>query len=375
MRELGHEVRVVAPQTSDANSAMGAKVGWVHKLRDRLPKAVYELLELGYSWVSYRQLLRAAREFKPDMLYERCNLFLVSGVMLKRRLGLPMLLEVNAPLADEREKHGGLGLPGLARWSERTAWRGADLVLPVTQVLGNIVAQQGGVAADRIVVVPNGINEAHFAGAPTQAQAKARLGWDDALILGFTGFVRDWHGVDRVLRWMATPQAPAHARLLLVGDGPARSQLEQLSRDLNLAERVRFTGVVDRHEVPAYVAAFDIALQPAVTSYASPLKIVEYLALGKAILAPKLPNIEEVLRHNHNAVLFDAADDASFSQALTTLSVDAALRERLQVQAKATIQDQGLTWLRNAKRASDLGAGLMRQAAAATAPSAVGKLP
>ena len=362
LREQGHEVRVVAPAAAagepDGN-AMGQNVGWVHRLRAHLPKAPYELLELGYTLVAYRKLMRAAREFKPDVLYERCNLFLLAGLMVKKRLGLPMLLEVNSPLTDERLRFGGLGLPRLARWSENSVWRGADVVLPVTQVLADVVAAQG-VPVERLVVIANGINEAHFSAAPTPQDAKHRLGYGNALVLGFTGFVRDWHGVDRALHWMTSADAPAGTRLLVVGDGPARADLEALAAKLGLAERVHFTGVVPRRDVPGYVAAFDIALQPAVTPYASPLKLFEYLALAKAIVAPQMPNIREVLRHDHNALLFDPADGASFAAALTRLSADPALRQRLQVQAKATIGEMGLTWQANARRVAALSLALKR---------------
>ena len=368
LREQGHEVRVVAPRAHEGN-AMSADDSWAQRVRRNLPSAVSELLELAYSWFAYRRLLRAAADFKPDLLYERCNLFLISGVMLKRKLGLPMLLEVNSPLTDERERFGGLAWPRLARWSEHQAWLGADAVLPVTRVLGNIV-QKAGVPVERIVVLPNGINEHHFAGAPTRAEAKARLGWSNSLILGFTGFVRDWHGVDRVMHWMASADAPAHARLLVVGDGPARADLERLAADLGLKDRVRFTGVVPRDAVPAQVAAFDIALQPAVTPYASPLKLFEYLALGKAIIAPRLPNIQEVLKDDHNALLFDPADPADFARGLSRLGSDEALRARLEVQARATIGDLGLTWHRNAARVAALGEQLREgpMAAPGTAP-------
>lgn len=366
LRSLGHEVRVVAPPAAPTEG-MGGKVGWVHRLRARLPRALYELAELAYTAVSYRALARAAREFKPDAVYERYNLHLLAGWLLKRRTGLPLLLEVNSPLAEERQRHGGgLALPGLARWAESCAWRGADVVLPVTRVLaGHVLA--AGVAAERIVVIPNGINEAHFAGAPTPDVAKAALGWPGALVLGFTGFVRDWHGVDRVLRWMASPLAPAHARLLMVGDGPARAELEALAQALGLADRVRFTGVVPRDAVPALVAAFDIALQPAVVAYASPLKLFEYLALGKAVLAPRTPNIEEVLSHNDNALLFDPAADGAFEAALCRLADDASLRTRLADRARATIIEQGLTWHANAGRVVALAAALAAGEGLATA--------
>ncbi len=373
LRELGHEVCVVGPDVS-GKADMGAEVGWVRQLRDRLPKAVYECLELGYSALAYLRLARAAREFKPDVIYERYNLFLLSGWLLKKRLRLPLLLEVNAPLVDERMRFGGLGLPWLGRWAEGLAWRGADMVLPVTQVLADYVRARG-IPQQRIEVIPNGINEAHFSLAPSPSDAKAALGWPDALVLGFTGFVRDWHGVDRVLRWMARDDTPRHARLLMVGDGPAQDGLEALARELQLGDRVHFTGVVTRHEVPALVAAFDIALQPAVVAYASPLKLFEYMALGKAIVAPRQPNIEEILVDGRNALLFDASVTGALESALSRLCGDPILRKRMAAGAYATVGELGLTWCNNAQRVIRLASVLRAGQLAADAASGPVQLP
>jgi glycosyltransferase involved in cell wall biosynthesis len=361
MRSQGHEVRVVAPSMgaqADKQGEMGGEVGWVHRLKAALPKAVYELLELAYSLVAYRQLVQAAKDFKPDFIYERYNLFLLSGSMLKHKLGIPLLLEVNAPLVDERLKHsGGLSLVALARWAEGRAWRSADYVLPVTQVLAAHVKAYG-VPQERIAVIPNGINEAHFVTAPTPDAAKAHLGLQGALVLGFTGFVRDWHGVDRVVQWMASADAPINCHLLVVGDGPVRAELEALAATLGIAQRVRFTGVIDRHRVPEHVAAFDIALQPAVTAYASPLKLMEYLVLGKAIIAPREPNLLEVLSDGDNALLFDDKLPGSFEAALTRLCADPALRRQLDDGARRTITRLDLTWQGNARRVVKLVAQL-----------------
>jgi glycosyltransferase involved in cell wall biosynthesis len=323
-----------------------------------LPKFAYELMELAYSLVAYRKLVAAAREFNPDVIYERYNLFLLAGLLAKKRLGLPLLLEVNSPLVLERSQHsGGLALVRLARWAEGVAWRGADRVLPVTGVLAQHV-QAYGVPASRIQVIPNGINRTHFAQAPTSAEAKARLGLQGQLVLGFTGFVRDWHGVDRIVNWMDTPAAPSHTHLLVVGDGPVRAALEQQAQRLGLAGRVTFTGVIHRDQVPAHVAAFDVALQPAVTPYASPLKLMEYLVLGKAVVAPNTPNLLEILTHQTNALLFDDAQPGSMEAALTRLCTDATLRERLAQGAFETIDRLNLTWVGNAQRVVSLAKAL-----------------
>jgi glycosyltransferase involved in cell wall biosynthesis len=353
MRKLGHEVRVVAPAVGD-EGRMGGEVSWVQRLRSILPNAVYELMELAYTWVAYRRLRAAAAEFKPDIIYERYNLYLLAGLMLKKKLGIPLLLEVNAPLVQERSAHsGGLSLKRLARWAEGTAWRGANYVLPVTQVLGEHVRAYG-VPAERIVVIPNGINEEHFAAAPAPEQAKAERGLSGKLVLGFTGFVREWHGVDRVIRWMDSPAAPENAHLLVVGDGPVRADLERLASELGIADRVTFTGVIHREQVPAWVASFDIALQPAVVAYASPLKLMEYLVMGKAVIAPRTPNLCEVLSDGDNAALFDESVAAAFEQTLARLCGDSALRKQLADGARASITRLDLTWDGNARKAIQL---------------------
>ena len=357
LRDLGHEVRVVAPVVG-RERVMGEQVGWVGRLKTMLPKAVYELLELAYSLFAYLRLARAAREFQPDVIYERYNLYLLAGVMLKRRLGVPLLLEVNAPLAHERQSFGGLALHRMARGVEGIAWRGADYVLCVTRVLASHVAAYG-IPEERIAVIPNGINVAHFAAAPRPDTAKARLGLSDALVLGFTGFVREWHGIDRVIRWMSSDKAAANVRLLIVGDGPARRDLERLAVELAVADRVVFAGVLPRERIPEHVSAFDVALQPAVVPYASPLKLFEYLALGKAIVAPRQPNIEEVLTDGENALLFDSSVSGAMEEALTRLCADAPLRERIGVAAAATIGRRGLTWHANAQRVEQLATEAM----------------
>ena len=359
LRCEGHVVQVVAPgalRTTDSapvqqsHGQMGEDMGWVHRLKAHMPKAVYELMECAYSYVAYRKLVTTARAFKPDVIYERYNLFLLSGLMAKKRLGIPLLLEVNAPLVQERLHHsGGLTLRRLATWSEGVVWRGADRVLPVTHVMADFVRGRG-VPEAHIQVIPNGINRAHFKQAPERDEAKAQRGLQDRLVLGFTGFVRDWHGVDRIVDWMATPQAPSCTHLLVVGDGPVRQALEAQAGRLGLTGRVEFTGVIHRDQVPAHVAAFDVALQPAVTPYASPLKLMEYLVLGKAIIAPGTPNLREILTHESNALLFDESTPGSLEQALTRLCSDADLRARLALAAVQTIDRLDLTWGGNARR-------------------------
>ena len=356
LKARGHELVFVGPATT-AQSDFGADGGLISKLKRHLPKALYELLELAYSLRAYWKLHQAVRRHRPDCLYERYNLYLPAGVWLKRRFGLPMLLEVNAPLYEERSRYDGIGLPRLAAWSQRFTWRGADVVLPVTRVLADTVAAYG-VPEQRIQVIPNGIDWNKFRDLPDREEAKRRLGMAGQLVLGFTGFVRDWHGLERVVDVLAKAD---DRHLLVVGDGPARGTIEARARQLGVADRVTFTGVVGREQVSGYLAAFDIALQPDVVAYASPLKLFEYLAMGCAIVAPDTANIREVLRHGDNGWLFDPENADALPQAIETLCGDASLRQRLATAARDSIDAQGLTWARNAERVEalflELGAG------------------
>ncbi|MCX7902335.1 MAG: glycosyltransferase family 4 protein, partial [Burkholderiaceae bacterium] len=268
------------------------------------------------------------------------------------------------PLAFERHQNDGLAFPRLARRLEARVWKSADVVLPVSAVLGRMI-QAEGVDPQRIVVIPNGINLEAFGATIPIEEAKRRLGLAGRIVLGFTGFVRPWHGLEHVIDFIADARRDDLV-LLVVGDGPARGPLTAHAERRGVAAQVRFTGVVDRAAVPAMVAAFDIALQPAATPYASPLKLFEYLALGRAIVAPNQANLAEILEDGKNGLLFDPAQPADLGRALGRLVADAALRERLGEAARETIFRRGLTWQHNAQRVIALAEQLVgsRRAAA-----------
>ena len=346
LRADGHEVCVVGPPAYDA-VALGGESPALARVRRLLPGILRELAEMAYGLVSAARLAKAARTFRPDIIYERANLFHFAGSWTARWRGVPLLLEVNSPLAEERARFGKLRLKRLARAAERYVWRCADFVLPVTDVLASHVTAVG-VPRSRIAVVPNGIDLKEFAGLPVRAAGQA-------VQLGFIGFVRHWHGLDMVLRGLASWKGTPRLELTVVGEGPARADLEALALQLGLADRVVFTGLAKREEIPGLMATFDIALQPASVPYASPLKLFEYMAAGQAIIAPDQPNIREVLEHGRTAVLFDPARPEAMWQAIESLVQDAALRQRLGAAARDEVVRRDFTWAGNARRVVALG--------------------
>jgi glycosyltransferase involved in cell wall biosynthesis len=130
--------------------------------------------------------------------------------------------------------------------------------------------------------------------------------------------------------------------------------LKERAERLGVSAKVTFAGLVDQSKLPAYLAAFDIALQPSAVDYASPLKLFEYMATGKAIVAPNQANIREVLADQRTALLFDPANQRSFRDAVLALACDDKLRQDLGTAARQSILDRGFTWTENARRVSRL---------------------
>lgn len=341
LREAGHEVRVIGP-AGFHQAGLGDDSRMVALIRRRLPAWVGELAELAYAVPATFRLNQAARAFVPDVIYERANLFHLAGALVSRYRRLPLLLEVNAPLAQERARFGQLSLRRIAAATEHFAWRRANVVLPVTAVLAAIIAAAG-VLASRIVVIPNGIDLNDFPAPAPPVEA-------EEVVLGFVGFLRDWHGLDGVLRAMAAWQGAPRFVLRIVGEGPARAGLEALAQELGIADRLEFTGLTAREAIPPLIGGFDIALQPGAVAYACPLKVLEYMAAGCAIVAPDQPNLRELLDDGRTALLFDPAAADGMWQAVLRLGRDAALRRRLGAAARQDITRRRLTWADHARR-------------------------
>ncbi len=352
LQGLGHEVRIVGPEVHQRDSGTGGSPGWVGKLKKSLPPALYEIAEATYSLVAYRRLMKAVRTFSPDVIYERYALFQPAGVWASRRTGVPLLLEVNAPFAVARRAHGTIALSGFADRVERFTFRGATRVFAVTQVLADMLVGMG-VQRERLCVIPNGINPKDFATVPSTEQAKLGFGLQNRMVIGFIGFVREWDRLDRIVSWLARRPADDPAMLLIVGDGPVRAALELQARFLGIAHKLKFTGVVPRSGVPAAAAAFDVALQTALVPYASPLCLFEYMALGKAILAPDQANHHEVLVGGVDCELYDPDDETGIEKRLDILTSDAALRARLGAAARQALQDRQYLWASSAQRVTD----------------------
>ena len=347
LQRLGHEIILVGP-AAFAETDFGGSNSAVDRIKKLIPAWLYEPLEIAYNLKAYSRLRAAVRKHRPDIIYERFSLYLFAGVWVHRRTGLPLVLEVNSPLFEERARNDGLRLHRIGRWAQTYIWRNADHLFPVTGVLAKTIAAYG-VPPARITVIPNGVDPARFH-ADRDAGVTQGAGAKPQITLGFTGFIRDWNAVHRLIDFAAAHRDAYDIKVLVVGDGPARAFLEEHARQRGIPDRLTITGIVGRDAVTKYVTSFDIAVLPDVTPYSSPLKLFEYMQLGSAIVGPDMENIREILTDGQDALLFAPDVANSLEAALLRLCADSALRARLGAAAQETILRKSLTWAGSAER-------------------------
>ena len=342
LTQEGHEVFLVGPPVHE-NTEFGHDGGLASKLKAMLPKFVYESVELLYGLVVAKRLHSAIKKYKPDVIYERYNLYQPVGVMLAKHHKIPLILEVNAPLKEEREKYyGKLGLPNVASWTENYVWKNADMVLPVSSVLADYI-RQAEVPEERITVVHNGVREdvlSSFRHKSTDIQ--------DKVVIGFSGFMHLTCGVEWAIEAIAELDDPRF-HLECVGDGDVLQSLKDKAESLGVLDKVTFHGLVERDKIFDYVQRFDIAIQPDVTDYASPLKMFEYMAVKSLIIAPKKPNIEEILQ-DKCAIFFEPNKPEAFKSVIVDAlrDIDTHVDKREAVYKR--MWRKRFTWNENARR-------------------------
>lgn len=342
LTEQRHEVTIVSPSISES-SEFGHDGGIVSKLKSKLPKAIYEIMELSYGLVIAYKLIKQIIKDKPDVIYERYNLYQPVGVFISKLFNIPLLLEVNAPLKQERERFSnGLGMPNIAKKIEDWTWKNASMTLPVSNQLAEHL-RQAGVKEDRITIIHNGIKESVYDELHNIIHEEKGF-----ITIGFIGFMHLTCGVEEAIELIAESSRD-DIKLICVGDGNILGSLKEKAKKLGVEDKVEFTGLVNRDSVFEHVKKFDIALQPAVTSYASPLKMFEYLAVGSLIVAPNSKNILEILSDD-SAVLFDVTKKGAFKESLSYAIENFEELQGRRKNARSLIIEKGFTWQANVRR-------------------------
>lgn len=251
------------------------------------------------------RLESVARLEQPDILHAHSPaLNAVPAIRVGRRLGLPVVYEIRAFWEDAAASHGttraGDWRYRLTRALETWAVRNADAVTTIAEGLRTDLLARG-VPAEKVTVIPNAVDATAFrTSGGRDPVLEASLGLQGCEVLGFLGSFYGYEGLAVLLR--ALPEIirrrPA-MRLLLVGGGPEEERLRALAGNLNVADRVIFTGRVSHAQVRAYYDLVDVLVFPRtrirLTDLVTPLKPLEAMAMGKPVLASDVGGHRELI--------------------------------------------------------------------------------
>ena len=330
LAKLGHDVHVAT--TSGAGSPP-ASVTW-HPMG---PPAGQPTLR----WLRTGAITALARRIHADVIMERYYNFGGEGVLAAQRVGVPAVLEVNAPIVDYPGSmksiiDRALLVQPMRRWRDRLCRLTSLFVTPTADILPSWVDRR------RVLEVEWGADVAEF-----QPKTAGRLAYtrDPSKILCvFAGAFRSWHGVVHLASALARLHSAGDDRFgaVFIGDGPERPAAERAARGV---PGIVFTGAVPHADLPAALAAADIGVAPfdptrhgplQLAFYWSPLKIFEYMAAGLPVVAPKLPRLARLVEHGREGLLYDPADPRALDRALLELA-DPDLRQRLGAAARARV--------------------------------------
>jgi glycosyltransferase involved in cell wall biosynthesis len=322
-----------------------------------------ELRRLLYNRELVEDLKRRFENDPPDFIYERASLYATAGVMLASQFGVPLIVELNAPLAIEQTAYRATGFGELAAHAERWTLSRADAVVVVSPGLRRHALSLGVLRPERIHVMPNGVNPSLFQPGKPDRALRRELKLDGRPVLGFVGNLRPWHGVEALPQLMERlSRRHRKLRLVIAGDGQLRRDLERDFSKRGLRDCAVFTGSMLHEQIPAVIRQFDVALAPYPKSdhdfYFSPLKIFEYMACGVPVVAANLGQIPEIVTDGKTGLLYPAGDLDALTSCCDKLLRSSKLRIALGRAASKRVHAR-YTWDQNAERIIELARGLM----------------
>lgn len=285
----------------------------------------------------------------PDLVYERYSPFSAAGALFCRKQKLPHILEVNAPLADQGKRYRKQALQDASEFLEKTAFSQAGLLVTLTEELKEWLIAEGA-PEKKVRVRPSGVDPQLF--SQEGPSYKSRFG--TKIVLGFVGSLKQWHDIDLLAKLFRKLSQDPRYHLLVIGDGPMRGVVEALAADL--PNQVTLTGAIEQEEVPLYLRAVDIALAPYPEMelfYFSPLKVYEYMAMGKAVVATKIGQLKTLVKDGKCGRLVSLGDDEGWVKAISELADNPELRRKLGESAAQEIQ-RNHSWKKRAEEFTEI---------------------
>ncbi|MCB2134487.1 MAG: glycosyltransferase family 4 protein [Rhodobacteraceae bacterium] len=358
---LGHEVYALAARKGVAlNGELSVEEVGDPALSGSTRQAK-EVAAMAQARAIEDRLITLHRQRPLDLIYERYSLWSAAGIRAGARLGLPVVTEVNAPLLIEQSEHRELVHVDEARAIEAAVLARSDILAAVSWQVAEYAVSRGA-RPENVKVIGNGVDTARF--HPGIAPAVIHTIPTDAFVVGFTGSLKAWHGVETLLRAFGTfRRTCTEAHLLILGDGPQRGWIEGFAEGAGFAGAMTITGWVDHARLAPLIARMDVAAAPYPkddSHYFSPLKLYEYLAMGRPVVASRIGQIAELLDGSDAACLLPPGDTEALAKALSALHGDPRRRSRMAETAAAVGRKHD--WKENARRVIEL-VGKKRKAA------------
>jgi glycosyltransferase involved in cell wall biosynthesis len=337
-RLLGHEViPLIAGGTEKKGKKSKSNLFSLLKnnFKRSIPSIIWESFR-DYSLLLFdrglRDVLRKViREIKPDLIYERGNYLQISGVEMAKELGVKHYLEINAPYVEERISFSGKSLlKRRAEIIERKQFLLSDKAFVVSSILKGYFVQKCKIDPQKIYVIPNAIdNHTIKINSVFEGVIRKKYGLSKQIVIGFVGSFFPYHGVDVLINAFSKIVSRYNdIHLLIIGDGEILDLLKKNAQDLGVENKITFTGNVDHADIYNYINIMDIAVMAKSNWYGSPVKIFEYGALGKAIIAPNVVPLRDVMVNKVDGILVNSTV-YELERAIKTLIYDVELREKI----------------------------------------------
>ncbi len=365
-RELGHEVKVVSLLSDD--SAVPAEEGQQHlkggfkdkviaKIRWLLPGFVYELAEILTNIPAWRLVSKSIKEFQPDFIYERYSNYGIAVSYVAKKSGIPVILEANVPYYEYKKEWERVYFPRFLKFIEGKVFDNVSHIIAVSTTLKKSVTEYG-ISEEKVTVMPNGVNARLFYPLGMKREYKSKHKIQAEILLGFIGAVRRWHKMDQLIEILHEIGLDKyHAKMLVIGECSFMDELKSHAKSLGEENNILFLGRLPHNKMPEYLEMIDIAISPFAVKHSSPMKILEYMAMEKCVIAPDMENIRDIIKPDKTGLLFRADDAIDLKNRLLQCLDNADLRLNI---AKAGYHDvtANFSWMKNAKWVIEIYKGL-----------------
>jgi glycosyltransferase involved in cell wall biosynthesis len=305
---------------------------------------------LRFAWRAWALLRRQP----PDLLYQRHTRSDVSGAFLSVVLRRPLFLEHEGSERLLAQLWDPTPLPGMVSLLEWVNHSSATAVFALSREIRRDLIEERHVPADKVLLMPSGVDTTRFRPGVGDPEQRERLGVDrKAILVGFSGTFGPWHGTETLIEAILSLPAEAPFHFLFIGDGDGRMAAQTRLQTAEVPHANTFTGLVPLASMPAYLDACDILTCPTIALpggrafFGSPTKLFEYMAAGKAIVASRVGQIQEVVRHEETGLLVEPGDAAALRDALLRLAKNSQLRVRLGESAREEVLAR-YSWEKNA---------------------------